>query len=49
MNDKVNKKQLAASGIAVLIFVVCAVLLGVFELIIIGISGSIEFLDAGER
>ncbi len=49
MNDKVNRKQLAASGIAAIIFSVSALLLGVFELVVTGISGSIGFLDAGER
>ncbi len=49
MNDKVNRKQLAASGIAAIVFAVSLLLLGIFELIVAGISGTIGFLDAGER
>lgn len=49
MNDKVNKKQLAASGILAVVFAASAILLGIFELIVAGLSGSIDFLDAGKR
>lgn len=49
MNDKVNKKLLSASGIVALVFAVSAVLLGILELIVLGISGTIDFIDAGER
>ena len=49
MNDKVNRKQLAASGIAAIVFAVSLLFLGMFELIVAGISGTIGFLDAGER
>lgn len=49
MNDKVNKKLLAASGIVAAIFVVSALILGIFELIVSGIAGTIDFIDAGER
>jgi hypothetical protein len=49
VNDKVNRKLLAASGIAAVIFAVSALLLGILELTVSGISGSIDFLDAGAR
>ena len=49
MNDKVNRKQLAASGIAAIVFAVSVVLLGIFEGIVAGMSGSLDFLDAGKR
>lgn len=49
VNDKVNRKQLAASGIAAIVFAVCALLLGGFELAVAGISGTIGFLEAGDR
>ncbi len=49
MNDKVNKKLLAASGIVAVIFVVSALIVGIFELIVFGISETIDFIAAGER
>ena len=49
MNDKVNKKLLAASGITAVVFAAAVLLLGMFELIVSGFSGSIGFLDAGKR
>lgn len=49
MNDKVNKKLLAASGITAVVFAAAALLLGMFELIVSGFAGSIGYLDAGER
>ncbi len=49
MNDKVNRKQLLASGILALVFVATALAVGIFELIVAGIAGTIDFLDAGER
>ena len=49
MNDKVNKKLLAASGIVAVIFAAAALLLGSLELIVSGIAGSIGFLEAGDR
>lgn len=49
MNDKVNKKQLLASGILALVFVATALVVGIFELVVSGIAGTIDFLDAGER
>jgi len=49
VNDKVNRKLLAASGITAIVFAVSALLLGVFELIVAGMSGSLDYLDAGER
>lgn len=49
MNDKVNRRQLAASGIFAVILAVCALLLGIFELVVSGLSNSIDYLDAGKR
>lgn len=49
MNDKVNRKQLVLSGILALVFVGGAAVLGILELIVNGLSGSIDYLDAGER
>lgn len=49
MNDKVNKKTLVASGIVALVFVSCALILGIFELVVAGLAGSIDYIDAGDR
>ena len=49
MNANVNKKLLRISGILAVIFVVCTLVLGIFEWVVSGISGTIEFLDAGKR
>ncbi len=49
MNDKVNRKQLLASGILALVFVASALAVGILELVVLGISGTIDFLDAGKR
>ncbi len=49
MNDKVNKKVLLVSGALAGVFVLCAVLVGIFELAVRGIAGQIDFIDAGKR
>ncbi len=49
MNNKVNTKLLRLSGIFAIIFAFCALIVGILEWIVLGISGTIDFLDAGER
>lgn len=49
MNDKVNKKVLKASGLLALIFAVCLLLLGIFELCVAVMKSNINFIHAGER
>lgn len=49
MNDKVNKKVLAFSGICAIVFAVCALLIGILELAVAGMKNDLEFLEAGER
>lgn len=49
MNEKVNIKVLKFSGICALIFIVCAGIVGIFELAVSGMKDNLEFLDAGKR
>lgn len=49
MNEKVNKKVLAASGICAVIFAACIILLAISELCVFLMQEQIEFIDAGER
>ncbi len=49
MNDKVNKKVLAFSGICAIVFAVCAVVIGILELAAAGMKDDLEYLGAGER
>ena len=49
MGKKVNKKRLKAAGICALVLVGALAVIGVFELIVGGIGGSLDFLGAGER
>jgi len=49
VNNKVNTKLLRLSGGFALIFAVSAMIVGILEWIVFGISGTIDFIDAGER
>ncbi len=49
MNNKVNTKLLRLSGIFAVIFAASALIIGILEGIVLGISGTIDFIDAGER
>ncbi|MGN1345503.1 MAG: ABC transporter permease [Eubacteriales bacterium] len=49
MNEKVNKTLLRISGIAALVFLLSALLLGIFEGVAALLAGTIDFIDAGER
>lgn len=49
MNDKVNKIVLKFSGICAIIFVVCAAIIGIFELSVSLMHDNLEFLEAGKR
>lgn len=49
MNSKVNKKILRLSGCAALVMAACAVIIGILELVVLGISSPVNFIGAGER
>lgn len=49
MNSKVNKKILRLSGYAALVMAACAVIIGILELVVLGISSPVGFIEAGER
>ncbi|MBQ7930505.1 MAG: ABC transporter permease [Clostridia bacterium] len=49
MNNKVNRKLLRLSGIFAIIFIVSMLIVGILEWIVLGISGTIDFIDAGDR
>jgi len=49
VNNNVNIKLLRFSGIFAVIFAVGAVIVGILEWIVFGISGTIEYIDAGKR
>lgn len=49
MNNKVNTKLLRLSGVFAVIFISSALIVGILEWIVLGIAGTIDFIDAGER
>lgn len=49
MNENVNRKVLAASGITAIIFAVCLIVCLILELVVSGMAKEIEFIHAGDR
>ena len=49
MSDKVNKKLLKASGIVALVMLAALLVVGLFELVVLGMRSRLGFLDAGKR
>ena len=49
MNEKVNRKRLKASGIIALVMVGALLLIGLLELVVLGMKGKLDYLDAGKR
>lgn len=49
MNDNVNRKVLKVSGITALVFLICLIALGIFELCVSVMENNIGYIHAGER